>query len=151
MRIAYTAGLTEAFPALYGEEFDLAIVQRNPEKVILLATTEAVSLLELNGINYQRPEGVESKSGYHEIYFEELDEELIKRIESIGATDTPMLDELAKWYSEKPKDPAKLIVFSLIEDLRGRSGLDHEFDNIDSETQEEILREWIEKVRSILA
>lgn len=53
---------------------------------------------------------------------------------------------IATTFEEK----AKYIVFELMDDMRGRSGLENEWDQIDSDIQEEIFQEWYDKTLSIL-
>ncbi len=61
-----------------------------------------------------------------------------------------LLDE---WYDrdeKKPEDPAKKILFAVLDDLLDRSGFDDGWGMADSETKEEILATNLEKVRSNL-
>lgn len=62
-----------------------------------------------------------------------------------------LLDEYSRRHINKPSDPAKRILFAILNDLSGRSGIDNAFDNIDEETMEELLKTNLEIVRQNLA
>ena len=51
----------------------------------------------------------------------------------------PLLEEFENSYEEKPTDPAKKILFAVLNDLFGRKGFDNEWDTIDAEIREELL------------
>ena len=61
-----------------------------------------------------------------------------------------LLEEFLNHRQEKPTEPAKKILFAVLNDLFGRGGLDGAWDAIDEETQEEILATNLEKVRKNL-
>ena len=59
--------------------------------------------------------------------------------------------ELLDSYNRKlPSGKAEEIVFSILDDLLGRRGLDSEWDQIDDETKEEIIRKNISITEDIL-
>ena len=63
----------------------------------------------------------------------------------------PLLEEFQMRYeTQPPTDPAKKILFAVLNDLFGRSGLDNEWGAIDDETREELLATNLELVRQNL-
>ncbi len=50
-----------------------------------------------------------------------------------------LLEEFGNRYTEKPTEPAKVILFGIIDDLTGRSGFGNEWDAIDPDIKEELL------------
>jgi len=56
-----------------------------------------------------------------------------------------------KYYEAKPTDPAKKILFAVLDDLFGRRGLDNAWDDIDDDVKEEILASNLEIVRKNIA
>ena len=63
----------------------------------------------------------------------------------------PLLDEFWNRYQEIPTDPAKKILFAVLNDLFGRKGFDNAWDDIDSEIREKLLAENLEIVRKNLS
>lgn len=61
-----------------------------------------------------------------------------------------LLEEYQNRYQEEPTDPAKKILFAVLNDLFGRHGLDNEWDAIDDEIREELLAENLEIVKNNL-
>lgn len=61
--------------------------------------------------------------------------------------DTPLLAEFDNYPEVAPTDPAKKILFAVLFDLFGRSGLDHQWTGIDDEIKEELLETNLEIVR----
>lgn len=61
-----------------------------------------------------------------------------------------LLEEFQDYYQKKPTDPAKKILFAVLNNLFGRRGLDNEWDGIDDETREELLANNLEIVKKNL-
>jgi len=61
-----------------------------------------------------------------------------------------LLEEFENRYQEKPTDPAKKILFGVLDDLFGRRGFDNAWDVIDSAIKEELLDENLQIVRKNL-
>jgi hypothetical protein len=55
-----------------------------------------------------------------------------------------------KGIVDPTQDKAELIVFTVMDDITDRSGLDNEWSGIDEDIKEEILSELCEKVRKII-
>lgn len=49
-----------------------------------------------------------------------------------------------------PTDPAKIALFGILADLTDRGGLGSEFDAIDDDIKEEMLGEWLDKIKNSL-
>ena len=58
-----------------------------------------------------------------------------------------LLDEFQNRYDVKPTDPAKKILFAVLNDLFGRRGLDNGWDAIDDDVREELLSTNLELVQ----
>jgi hypothetical protein len=50
-----------------------------------------------------------------------------------------LLEEFYDYYKEKPTDPAKKILFAVLNDLFDRRGLRQEWDGFDEDIKEELL------------
>ena len=61
-----------------------------------------------------------------------------------------LLEEFQNRYDTKPTEPAKKILFGILNDLTGRKGFDNEWDGIDDEIKEELLAENLEIVKKNL-
>ena len=61
-----------------------------------------------------------------------------------------LLKEFQNCYQKKPTDPAKKILFAVLNDLSGRKGFDHAWDATDDEIREELLAENLEIVKKNL-
>jgi len=61
-----------------------------------------------------------------------------------------LLEEFQNYNEVKPTDPAKKILFAVLDDLFGRKGLGNEWDGIDDEIREELLADNLELVRKNL-
>ncbi len=61
-----------------------------------------------------------------------------------------LLEEFQNRREQRPTEPAKKILFAILDDLFGRKGFDDEWDNIDRDIQEEILEENLEIVQANL-
>jgi len=61
--------------------------------------------------------------------------------------DETLLEEFQNSRTTAPTDPAKKILFAVLNDLFGRSGLDHQWDAIDDDVRQELLEENLEIVR----
>lgn len=62
-----------------------------------------------------------------------------------------LLDEFRCRYETQPTEPAKRILFAVMDDVLGRKGFDNEWDGIDKEIREEILATNLENVRRNLS
>ncbi|MBP9727768.1 MAG: hypothetical protein KBD27_00155 [Candidatus Moranbacteria bacterium] len=58
----------------------------------------------------------------------------------------PLVDEFLNRHEKKPTEPAKKILFAVLDDLFGRKGLDNAWDDIDDEIREELLETNLEIV-----
>ncbi len=52
-----------------------------------------------------------------------------------------LLEEFQNYYKEKPTEPAKKILFAVLNDIFDRRGLRQEWDGIDDDIREELLAE----------
>jgi hypothetical protein len=52
-----------------------------------------------------------------------------------------LLEEFENRYRTEPTEPAKKILFGVLDDLLGRKGFDNEWDGNDRDTKEELLTE----------
>ena len=59
----------------------------------------------------------------------------------------PLLDEYYNRHDNPPQDPAKKILFAVINDLTGRSGFDGCWDGMRKEDQEELLNTNLRKIQ----
>lgn len=71
-------------------------------------------------------------------------------VRSESAPAVSLLDEFLASRGNPSSDPAKLILFAIMCNLTGRSGLDDAWDGIDTSIKEEILAETIAVVRGLL-
>ena len=62
-----------------------------------------------------------------------------------------LLTEFRERYKTAPTEQAKKILFGIIADLTGRKGLDHQWDNIDDDTKEELLETNLGIIRQNLS
>ena len=62
-----------------------------------------------------------------------------------------LLDEFDYRYTQKPAEPAKIILFGILDDITGRKGFDHVWDAIDDEIKEGILETNLETVTKNLS
>ena len=76
--------------------------------------------------------------------------ECSKKYERRTAMEESLLKEFQKYYEVKPTDPAKKILFAVLDDLFGRKGLDNEWDGIDDDVREELLATNLELVKKNL-
>jgi hypothetical protein len=67
-----------------------------------------------------------------------------------GDSQMPLLEEFENSYQSKPTDPAKKILFAVLNDLFGRRGFDNEWDAIDKDIKEELLEENLRIVQQNL-
>ena len=58
-----------------------------------------------------------------------------------------LLDEFCNSHVDKPTDPAKKVLFAVMNDLLDRSGFDNAWDGFDEDVMEEILGTNLEIVR----
>jgi hypothetical protein len=59
----------------------------------------------------------------------------------------PLLDEYSDRYDKSPEDPAKKILFAVVNDLTGRSGFDGIWDGMQKDDQEELLNTNLRKIQ----
>ena len=64
--------------------------------------------------------------------------------------DESLLEEFRSRYEKKPTDPAKKVLFAILNDLFGRKGLDNAWDDIDDDVKEELLNSNLDLVRKNL-
>lgn len=57
-----------------------------------------------------------------------------------------LLKEFENRYAQKPSEPAKIILFGILDDLTGRRGIDNEWVAIDDDIKEELLETNLEIV-----
>lgn len=62
----------------------------------------------------------------------------------------PLLDEYQNRFRVSPTDPAKKILFAVMNDLLGRGGFDNIWDGCDDETREEILQSNLARIMHVL-
>lgn len=69
------------------------------------------------------------------------------------------MNPYSKYYDEyyayildkvEPSTKAKKAVFNIIEDLTDRRGIKHEFNQIDSDIQDEIIETWTNHINSAM-
>lgn len=63
----------------------------------------------------------------------------------------PLLDEYYNRHDNPPQDPAKKILFAVINDLTGRSGFDGCWDQMRKGDQEELLNTILRKIQKQLS
>lgn len=61
-----------------------------------------------------------------------------------------LLQQYQDRREQPPTDPAKVALFGILADLTDRGGLGSEFDAIDDDIKEEMLGEWLDKIKTCL-